>query len=317
MERAIATQTGLGELKSILNEIGENLSAHANRSLARTHGIELMPGYIDGDGNDLTTYKNSNGGVVGTKIIRFQVNGQLYYAPANLTVLAGNPSSTGLINTAGDQLFTGIGNSSWITDFTSEQFAQAQAINSLVTQHNQLSHNETHPPVPKMTALAIVTLDTAGHVVGHYIVQMTVGGVVYNIPCDTYFGGPLQPPRNVALSPSVLPTVVFQPGQSNNVSIPITAMANGTKPFTYRWQSLQGVYTDIAALDEAGYGLTNNGTGFNVTYTWLSTSDPKITLTKLNPGSGQKQTIFLRCLITNPAGTVTSPEISQVCKDQT
>jgi hypothetical protein len=201
MDRSIATQVGLKELKFALSEVAENLSAHVNASLSKAHGVNIINGYTDSLGNDLTAYRDSFGNIVGNYFLRFVVGNVAYYAPAMLTALEGQPDTTGIIDTSetGED-FSGQGSSSWITDYTSDQVAQAESMNDdVLIPHTRQPHWSTHG---SMTVLTQNTFSTLGAKVGSHVVQVKYNNIVYNIPASLRFGGPPQVWRSFGFSTS-------------------------------------------------------------------------------------------------------------------
>jgi hypothetical protein len=88
-DRSIVTQVGIEDLKFALSEVAENLSTHINASLSKAHGLNIINGYIDSDGNDLTTFQDSQGNVMGNYQLLFFINNVPYFAPALATALDG------------------------------------------------------------------------------------------------------------------------------------------------------------------------------------------------------------------------------------
>ena len=313
-ERNIVTQDGLADLKFQLQEVAENLSAHINASLSKAHGIVALEGYTDADGNDLTTYQDSVGDVVGNYFIRFTVDNVHYYAPAKTTALAGQEESTGSIDTGEEDDFQEVGGSAWVTIYASEQAADAEAINTdVLVPHTRVPHWDAHGG---MTILNTTTFDTDGHQVGTHIVQLRVGTNVYNIPVSDRFGGPLQLPRINSIPPTQ--DSFFSAGSDNNVNIPLTlTVTGGTKPFEYHWQffnTLLGTWVDITPANDGDLGVPgwNNG----IDYQWVSTATPTFRITSASPGSNSTASMALRCRVTSPASPdtgVDSGVISNTC----
>jgi hypothetical protein len=313
-ERNIVTQDGLVDLKFQLQEVAENLSAHINASLSKAHGVVVLQGYTDADGNDLTTYQDSVGDILGNYFIRFTVDNVHYYAAAITTALAGQDESTGSIDTGEEDDFQSVGGSAWVTNYVSQQAADAEAINTdVIIPHTRNPHWDAHG---SLTILNTPTYDTDGHQIGTHIVRMRIGGNVYNIPVCDRFGGPLQVPRIGSIPPSV--SVDFDSGEGNDVDIPLTlTVSGGTRPYAYHWQyfnTTTGLWTDITP---AGSGsLSVPGWDSGIEYQWASTSTATFRITEANPGSDVTASMALRCRVTNPAvadSGATSGVISNNC----
>jgi hypothetical protein len=326
MNRAIIAQTGVADLKFALAEVAENLSAHVNASLSKAHGLNVLLGYTDAYGNDLTSYQDSNGDTLGDHFIRFAVGGTLYYAPAVISALAGQPDTTGEIDTSGDGGDSAVGGSSWVTDYTSEQVQQAESINNnVLLPHTRVAHADAHGG---MTVLVQNTFDTDGHIVATHLIQLRIGGNVYNIPVSPRFGGPVQPPR---LQP--IPQVLFL-GETNgnfgqngtDVTMAVeggkewpsgiiwrTTMLGGTYPMDFEWQfsadnSTWLPFYDLVSgvkvpatrrVNDCGFSPVNNTFGTLNTAVALFDSEFNIE----TPGGSNSAIYFMRLKITNAAGT--------------
>jgi hypothetical protein len=191
-DRSIVTQVGLGDLKFALQEVAQNLFSHINSSLSKAHGLNIINGYVDSNGNDLTTFQDSQGNVMGNYQILFFIGNVPYFAPANLTALAGQPETNGSINTdtAQEDAFSQQGGSAWVTGYTSDQVAQAEAINTdVLVGHTQQIYYATHG---NMAVTASTTFNSLGAQVGTHLVTLRYNGLVYQIPVCDRFGGPSQ-----------------------------------------------------------------------------------------------------------------------------
>lgn len=191
-DRSIVTQVGLGDLKFALQEVAENLFTHINSSLSKAHGLNIINGYVDANGNDLTTFQDSQGNVMGNYQILFFIGNVPYFAPANLTVLPGQPETNGSIDTDTEQAdaFSQQGGSAWVTDYTSDQVAQAEAINTdVLVGHTQQIYYATHG---NMAVTSSITFNSLGAQVGSHLVTFRYNGLVYQIPVSNRFGGPSQ-----------------------------------------------------------------------------------------------------------------------------
>lgn len=312
MDRNIVTQVGIEDLKFALSEIAENLDAHINASLSRAHGINLITGYVDADGNDLTKYYDSNGDVIGNYFLRFVVNSVMYFAPAITTTLPGQDPTTGIIDTSPEGEFDSQGGSAWVTDYTSDQVAQANAINQdVLIPHTRQPHATTHG---SMTIVLQDTFSSLGHRVGTHVLQMRIGNNVYNIPCVTRIGGTLQPPRIGGIPTNL--SVSIGSGDPNDCNVPITVPFNGgTKPVEYHWQyNNSGVWTDITPAASGSLALPGWDSG--ITFQWADTSNPTFRITSVHPGSDQTRSAQFRCRVTNSASPDSGPTsgvITNVC----
>jgi hypothetical protein len=326
MNRAIIAQTGVADLKFALSEVAENLSAHINASLSKAHGINVILGYVDAYGNDLTTYRDSNGDILGNRFVRFSVGNTLYYAPAVISALAGQPDTTGEIDTSGDEGDSAVGGSAWVTDYTSEQVEQAEAINNdVLVPHTRVAHKDAHGG---MTVLVQNTFDTHGHTIATHLIQLRINGSVYNIPVSPRFGGPIQPPR---LQP--LPVVTFLGSLNGNFGqngteitmvveggeewptgiIWRTIMLGGTYPMEFEWQfSPDNVswlpFYDIVGGVKVPIQRRSNNCGFSPINNTFGTLDTAVGFFDSEfdiqtPGGGNSAIYFMRLKITNAAGT--------------
>jgi hypothetical protein len=188
-DRSIVTQVGIEDLKFALSEVAENLSKHINASLSKAHGLNIVNGYIDANGNDLTTFQDSQGNVMGNYQILFFIGNVPYFAPALATALAGQPATNGSIDTS---IVTdnGPGGSAWVTDYTSDQVAQAQAMNTdVLIGHTQQIYYSTHG---SMSVIPQNTFNSLGAQIGTHLVTFRYNGQIYQIPVSNRFGGPVQ-----------------------------------------------------------------------------------------------------------------------------
>jgi hypothetical protein len=295
-ERNIVTQVGIEDLKFALAEVAANLDAHVNASLSKAHGINLLAGYTDADNNDLTTYQDSNGDVIGNYFIKWVIESVAYYSPAVTTVLPGQTETTGIVDTSADGEFEEQGGSSWVTSYTSDQVAQANAINTdVLIPHTQQAHENTHG------SIAVIQQDTfsnLGHTVGTHVVQVKIANNVYNIPASTRFGGPLQAPRIGGIPTNL--SVEIGEGDSNDCNVPVTVpFLGGTKPVEYHWQfNNAGVWEDITP---ASSPLALPGWDSGIQFQWASTSVATFRITQVSPGSNETRSAQFRCRVTNEA----------------
>lgn len=300
MIRALATQSELAALKDALTLVSENLNAHVNDSLSKAHGINLIDGPAnDGNGNDLSKYQDSAGDTLGTHFVRFSINGVVYYAPAKDSTLAGKTGS-GSIDTSGqtDAAKATPSATSLITDYATIEAQHANVVDGLLLEHTGLTHQSAHG---NMSVLAQTTFDTDGHIVGHYVVQMVVDGILYNIPCDTRLGGPAQSPRIAQFTPSS--ARVDSPSGGGGYA-PYTIFPNvlgGTKPFTYSYEYYKaGVWTAITPNVGTSIPFVNSGNSVALSY---SSTTGSMTFTSGEPGGDSYDVVRVRLTVTGPGGT--------------
>lgn len=303
-DRNIVTQVGIEDLKFALTEIAENLSAHINASLSKAHGLNLVSGFVDTDGNDRTTYQDSNGDVIGNYFLRFVVNNVIYFAPALVTSLPGQDATNGAIDTSPEGEFDSQGGSAWITDYTSTQVEQAQSINTdVLIPHTRQPAQLTHG---NFTVVLQNTFTSLGHVAGTHIIQIRISNLVYTIPAVTRIGGPLQAPRIGGIPTNL--SVNIGSGDPNDCDVPVTVPFNGgTKPVEYHWQyNNASVWTDITP-SPAGT-LVLPGWSDGITFQWADTSTPTFRITSIHPGSDQTRSAQFRCRVTNAAVPDSGPD---------
>jgi len=298
----IITQSALEPIKTWEAQIAENLVSHANATLSKAHGWELIvlphPYYVAG--NDVSVYQDSNGDLVGTYMVRLTSNNVSYYAPINISTLAGQDPLTGVQSTAG--AVQGQGGTAWVTDFSTEAQANLIAtITTLLLPHTLLSHWEAHTGAV-YSILPQVVYDSAGHVVGNYVAKIVYKSQELLLPCDTRLGGPLQPPRNTVLTCDT-PFVYIPGGAGNNCNVHFVATATGTLPITYLYEysaASTGPWNPVTApsFSPPGWGsiaCTITGNLLNIT--------------SVNPGSDSTRYVYIRCTVTNAAGTGISNSI--------
>lgn len=317
-ERNLATQVGIENLKFQLAELAENLSRHVNASLSKAHGINVINGYVDADGNDRTTYQDSNGDVVGTRQLRFTVEEGVYYAPANPTAETGQPDGTGSIDTSGDEetIADTAGGSALVTNYLSDQADNALAINrDVLIPHTRVPHWEAHGG---MSVTPRDTFDLDGHLIGDHVIQMIVDGQVREIPCSTRIGGPLQAPRTGNL-PTTKKSTISGDNEPVNVQIFPTPQPTGTLPLTYQYEYFKkNTSTWTALTPGTSVHLTlawwepDDGPG-GLNYTWVA-GTTTLRILFVSPGENQTHEIRFRLKVTNPFGSTYSNECIYTCK---
>jgi len=171
----ILTQSSLDSLKFNLQEVVSNLATHANESLSRAHGINLIQSpYTDDHGNQVSAWQ-----------ARWSVNGVLYYSPAATTALAGQPAVNGLVDFS-QSTAQSASETSWVTS-NSTIAVDPLDVNALITAHSLLGHWEAHGGV---VAITKDVFDSFGNKVGRNVLQITIADQLFEIPCDTQLGGP-------------------------------------------------------------------------------------------------------------------------------
>jgi hypothetical protein len=304
-QQTIITQSALNDIKLVLNDIAANLSQHINDSMSLAHGINIFPN---------TTYHNVNGDLIGSYVVTFLVNGVIYYAPAQLTTLTGQPFTNGSIqvNLVNPQT---VGRATWITDFTPAALAAAEsARDEVLIPHTQLGHWEVHGG---MTAVARNSYDTNGHLYARSILRFLFNGQLYEIPCDTSMSGVPQPLK-ATLSTTYLywPLSLGSFQAQHPAGYPVLATASGgTGPYTFEWH-----YRDDANADVNGQIMSSSPISYNaslypsVTYT-INTVTPFSTLNILtivnHLPSGTKNFYFF-CIVTDAAAATATSDIFRI-----
>jgi hypothetical protein len=336
-DTVLASQTSANTAQFALDLLAANLDYHVTGSLARAHGLSAITfasPVNDANGNDVQYYRDSNGDIVGRYQLRFSANGVTYYAPGQSTALAGQDSSSGsLTETDVSALLGQVDKSALVTLFGEEVASEIQSVNDgILLPHTLLGHWEAH-------ALPIVypksTTDAAGHVVGRNVAVLQVAGVKYEVPCDALGG----PPKTIKFLGGY-PTAAFigpvngkfvlqgntlymyvEAGEGWANSVNITYAITGTKPVTYLWQYSfdQVSWTDFTtgvAVSGAGSGggkLTlTTANGGTVASNGIHTVNFAIT----SPGGDNRNTWYLRVVLTNAAGSVASVPIFADMKDE-
>lgn len=307
-QKALLTQGEIAAFKDATQQLASNLNTHINHSLSKAHGIQLITGYTDSDGNNLTTYQNSHGDVVGTYFVRFAINGVLYYAPGISTVLAGQAASTGSLDTNPD-ITTVLGNpgaASLVTEYASIEIQQTVNVNSLLLEHSRTNHDLVHSYGGVMSVVPKTTIDSAGYTVGRYVIKFVVNGVEYEIPCDTRLGGPPQPMRGSSLLSNVAAKHNSSRMGRDDEQFAVftfTAPTGGTRPYTMKYQINQkadgsGVWNDMS---DATPGWHEALTDQDVFYDISVANTLSLQATEGSDDNTLQCTI--RALLTNAAGS--------------
>lgn len=304
-QNSVITQSALNDIKLVLNDIAANLSQHINDSLSLAHGINLLPGAV---------YTNSNGDIIGNYVVIFYIGNTIYYAPANLTSLVGQPFTNGAIqvNVANPQA---VGGAAWVTDFTSQALAAAETTdNDILIPHTQSGHWEVHGG---MSVQSKNTYDAQGHLVGRYVIRFQFNNQVYEIPCDTSLSGAPQ-----VLKVSLSTTYLYYPNNLGNFQTQhpsgypaLATAAGGIAPYTFEWHYRED--TDPSSTGEimpaTGTNFKDNGYGIGITFTVASSSPfSTMNLTNIQNLSGTNRNLYFYVNVTDADATTVSSDIFRV-----
>ena len=324
----LITQADTAELKSAEELISANLSAHVNASLSKAHGFEFVyaptPTY-DAHGNDISTYQNSNGDIVGHHQMRLNdpVSFVSYYVPLESTTLAGQPALTGVPSVIPEDAGQ-VGGSAWVTEQSTNLSSTLPTANSaMLLPHTQLAHWEAHAQNGVYAILPQLTYDAAGYLVGDHVARIAYNGVELLLPCSSRRGGPSQPP--VLLSLSAYALNMHTSGSSGNPDLPVYVSSRGQKPITFAWYYASGINGDgsyiwtLIAPDAAPYTVVNaydggtaNGAYFQVLYS--STTGTFQFVGGGGQNGGESGTMYIMCTATGPGGTTNTLVASgQMC----
>lgn len=258
----------------------------------------------------MTSYRNSNGDVVGTKIIRFAINGVLYYAPGKTTALEGQAASTGVLDTNPD-ITTALSvpqAASLQTDYGSLELQQAINTNSLLLEHTRQNHDAVHNG-GRMRVVAKETLDSGGYIVGRYVIKFVVNGVEYEIPCDTRIGGPPEPVKGSNLLSNVAAkhNISYMNADDNQyATFYLTEPTAGTKPYTATYQindatdgSASGSWVDLTDTTAGFHGAFGYAgvVSYNITFAG------RLSLKAGYSGDDQQLVCTVRVKYDSPFGT--------------
>lgn len=337
-EQNLITKGSLEEIRTAETILSDNLSAHANASLSKAHGIifyNLPHPTYDANGNDLSVYCDSHGDVVGTQLMRLTYNRINYYVPIQSSTLPGKDPGTGItpdVTVAANLGLAIPGGTAWVTDFTqAEQEDLLFTNDTVLLPHTQLSHWETHTGGIYQIAPQIVT-DSAGHRVSNYIARFLVDGSELWLPCDIRSNGPIQPVR------VAFPAITTLQGSNANYCAMgrdggqygyfwYNPIVGGELPATFTWQYNSylppsypwwsnplvgsGTWYDIN-MSPGTYQLLNNP----VTAYSTVTGPNKLTI-QTNTGSDNQVAIAtIRGKWTNAVGTVYTNWCIFVANDQ-
>lgn len=264
-EQNLLTTSKLAEIKTAEAEVIANLSAHANATLSKAHGIifyYLAHPTLDKDGNDVSIYCDSNGDRAGYYQMRLSYNNVNYFAPLESSTLAGKDPTTGLVPASVQTASNTLENTAWVTRLTVDEQALIAANDDVLLPHFLLSHWETHTGgVYQIFPQAV--LDSAGHKVSNYVAKILLDGAELLIPCDPRLGGPAQGARNISLSmypaftsPLML-SMTWEPGFTYTGGMITTAIWDGSSPFIVRWQmfTIGNVWVYLTNADGTSTGI--------------------------------------------------------------
>lgn len=313
MNNSISTQGASTDLKDALDQMAENLKAHAGASLSKAHGIQLVKGYVDSSGNDLRVYADSNGDIVSNSstsapnFIQFTIGGVNYYAPAQTSALAGHASAEQTIADAARATSENQGSAALITDYATLETLHASSLNAQVLEHAGRAHAAVHQ---NLSAVVKTTVDGAGHTVGNYVVRLSIAGAVYDIPADLRLGGPAQVVRGITVTPArqLVSGSTLPLGPCSMLA----AYTGGTLPATRVWQyntlrNETGAWTDIPTSPSSGAINTEGGT-FTFGYSGSDTAILAISANSLNgiDNATVAPAFVFRAKYTNAAGVAYS-----------
>lgn len=334
----LITTSGIQEIKTAEGELANNLFIHANSTLSKAHGWELinLPHPFLVDGNDVSFYADSHGDVVGTTLLRLTHNNVNYFAPLNSSTLAGQPASTGVLLTSRGQIMTQ-GNAAWITNFSS-QYEQnlITTNNSVLLPHTRLGHWQAHT-ADIYSVVPLVVRDSAGHVVSNYVAKISYAGQQLWIPCEPRLGGPLQPIRLPRLAITTYPGFNFNIAEMSADDDQFgrfwyNAPTGGTLPYTVKWQFNTYQPQEAGA---SGYFWTDpnigSGTWIDLPYTTTALAipagnpepgiyamtPPNMLTLQVGAGSNDMRVAAtIRAIYTNAAGSQQSNWCLFLCKDK-
>lgn len=327
MQRPIVTKSSTQGVDFALNQLSANLAAHANATLSKAHGLQLIvlvPGSTDANGNDISKYYDNNGNVVGDYFLVIPYQGSLYYAPASDTTIPAQPSNTGLGQYGTEVAVPSPKSTALITDIGQAELDALNAVNNgALVPHVLKAIYEVHGTLT-VQAVPGGYLDSVGNIIGDHVAIFSYNGSQFQIPCVAQLGGMRQPPKlngNVvwALTGNTYCSVTMPSGTNFTQNVPggvltadATAIVTGTRPFTIHWQ----------ALDASGYVNLPPTVFAHVGSLWRIYYTGETSLA-LNIGDGypgaNNITLgdTLRVVITSAYGSVTSNELTLVLTDET
>lgn len=291
----IATQKEMAALDDALQLMAANLRQHADAPLGKAHGVQLVNGYVDIYGNDLTSYQDSVGNVVADKFVVFQVGSQLYYAPGKTSALAPQDSTVAEVASASAGPQPTSGDTALVMDYTSLEALHAANLNTLLLSHTNKPAASAHTP---LTVIASPLVDAAGHTVGTHRLRFTFDTVVYEIPVSNRFGGPLQAPRGVSILTYFYDR--YRHPRAVNLLVP-TTVTGGSLPFTYQWQIQTNIGWENINPSPTDQSVSDGSKQVNIL--WTSTSTGTFTVVSCDPGNGNTHSFYFRVVVSNSAGS--------------
>lgn len=201
-DKSIATQSQLNAIYFQLNDLAENLAAHANAPLGFAHGFNFLHpvSFVDVYQNTINGYLDSHDDQVGEYVVVVNYAGVRYFCPAKTTALAGQPAMSGLPASLVAHLsaVSGASSANWVTDFAVTLASYVSSMNAqYLLPHARYGYWEAHRNV---TVTSRAWTDDAGHVVGDSSVLIAVGGRVYEIPAKMSLKGTVKYWSNFELS---------------------------------------------------------------------------------------------------------------------
>lgn len=326
--KSIATQAELSAFQDALSRLSGNYDFHVNEaqppfkgcSLSEAHGIDLIVGTTDADGNDVSAYEDSNGDRVSDagasgkpNFVRFIVNGQPYYAPLQETTDAGQDRAAPL-DSFGAALDVP-GGTALVTEYVVTEQVEAQNVDSRLREHTQQPAQQAHTA---MTVTAEVSYDSAGHRVGTHLLRLQYGGLVYQIPVSSRLGGPIQGIRLTPFSPS---SHIFRSSSPNSAlaGAPFTVVYAGTRPVSITWEvSGDGTYWTPLVNDPTGANYTGlSGWAPGAQFAWDAAHPETMTVRYMSPTENSWCQLYIRCVVSNVLGPVTSNTVHIWIYDRT
>jgi hypothetical protein len=284
MNKHLVTQ---GELRNTvigLGALADNLNEHTNSSLSKSHGWTGMK----------QLYQNSAGCIhsgpasapAQQRIVRVVVGEQIYYAPAQLSAgIDGEPdvvltSDTGVISPqqADPALDLTVGSpvaSCLVTSFASQLNVVAGSADTALLTHAGSPPETAHGG---LSAEPHIQIDSAGHVVGRYGVNLIVNGRRWRIVCDRDRRGPPQAARFANPIPQIIDYYTsggsftsvsagrwfdYAPSGAGQATYVAELVVQGTPPLLYQWEYSANL-TDWYPVITGGFYQVNGGFSFSV-----------------------------------------------------
>jgi len=343
-EKTIVTQGQLGDLKSALAQEADMLQFHSGDSMSAAHGWNIINGPAsDSSGNDLQLYRDSNGDVVGTKMLHLVLQGVDYYAPIAPTALAGQDPDAGVVPNIDSLLQPG--NNSWVTDYATEATGDANlTLSGLLLPHTRQYYNESHGAANgTLQAQVLDSFDSQGHKVGTHVLVLYFGQKQIFIPASTRMGGP---PQTLKLT-TPCPALIAQQGDYHGTNLTVCPcylrfeskagggpngdfwirfIVTGTFPYDVQWQASNNGTSNwqdmVLGQNYAGTG----GAGLHAaSSSYPASENPHLTgqtsgqidysAHPNTPGGNDSGDIWIRVKVTNGSGDTFSCPIKYHIKD--